>query len=336
MPKPMPVCLAFGLAFAAWLGDCPPTLLNAGEPAPVSLDVPNSIGELALDKIRNPSETDRSTQIVYKAPGVTLTLYIFGYTPTPADGIESPELQKEFEQAKQAIHDPRAWKRAEQIREGTAELGVPTHQFLAREAVFNLKSDQGKAISYLYITAAHGLFFKIRYTAFQKQREFGEDQLPHIREAVGELIDKAHRKPSTSEERAKAVQLARDLELDPMAADAVHKRQWLLDFYQRVPDITVTVCDLLGPLPKEDHPYFAFVLFQSMASSGAFMIEHPDQVKDQVAVQTAGVIGALKAYEVFVKEVPEVRLPFLDGLVKQRNEGTLVGYMRNAVEKGCK
>ena len=336
MPKPMLLSSALGLAFAAWLGVCPPALLNAVESAPISLDVPKSIGELALDEVRNPSETNRSTQIVYKAPGVTLTLYIFGYTPTPADGIESPELKQEYEQAKQAIHDPRAWKRAKQVREGTAQLGISPHQFLAREAVFNVKSDEGKAISYLYITAAHGLFFKVRYTAFQAQREFGEEQLPHILEAVGELIDNAYRKPSTSEERAQAVQLARDLELDPMAEAAVGKRRWLLDFYQRVPDITVTVCDLLGPFPKKGHPYFAFVLFQSMASSGAFMIEHPDQVKDQIAVQTAGVIGALKVYEVFVKEVPEGRLPFLDGLVKQRNEGTLVDYMRNAVETRCK
>jgi hypothetical protein len=146
----------------------------------------------------------------------------------------------------------------------------------------------------------------------------------------------AKRKPSTPEERSKAVQLARELELDPMAEDAVDKRRWLLEFYERVPDITVTVCDLLGPLPKEDHLDFPFVLFQSMASSGAFMIEHPDQVKDRVAVQTAGVVGALKVYELFVKELPEGRLPFLDELVKLRNEGNLATHMQEAVEKGCK
>src|SRR5205809_919792 len=89
----------------------------------------------------------------------------------------------------------------------------------------------------------------------------------------------AKRPASTPEERAKAVQLARELELDPMTDDAVDKRRWLIEWYQRVPDITVTVCDLLGPLPKDDHPYFSFVLAQSMFSGGAFMIEHPGQAK---------------------------------------------------------
>jgi hypothetical protein len=146
----------------------------------------------------------------------------------------------------------------------------------------------------------------------------------------------AKRPKSTPEERAKAVRLARELELDPMTDDAVDKRRWLIEWYERVPDITVTICNLLGPFPKDDHPYFPFVLTQSMFSGGAFMIEHPEQAKDQLAVQTAGVIGALKVYEAFVKVLPDERLPFLDGLLKRRDEGTLAAYMPKAVEEGCK
>jgi hypothetical protein len=141
---------------------------------------------------------------------------------------------------------------------------------------------------------------------------------------------------STPEERANAVQLARELESDPMTNDAVDKRRWLIEWYQRVPDITITVCNLLGPFPKEDHPFFPQVLTQSMFSGGAFMIEHPDQAKDRVAVQTAGLLGALKVYEVFVKALPDARLPFLDGLIKRRDAGTLAAYMPDAVAEGCK
>jgi len=143
-------------------------------------------------------------------------------------------------------------------------------------------------------------------------------------------------KKSTPEERAKAVQLGRELEAQPASEDAVEKRRWLIDFYQRVPDITITVCDLLGPFPKGEHPYFSYVLAQSMFSSGAFMIEHPDQASDQVAVQTAGVEGALKVYEIFVKAMPEDRLPFLDSLLAKRGDGSLRAYMQDAVSKGCK
>jgi len=143
-------------------------------------------------------------------------------------------------------------------------------------------------------------------------------------------------KASTPEERAKAVMLAHELEMQPAAEDAVEKRSWLIKWWEKVPDYTVTVCDLLGPLPKDDHPFFSEVLVQSMFSGGAFMIEHPDQAKDQVAVQTAGVEGALKVYEILAKLMPEGRLPFLDDLLKKRDTGTLADYMRDAVAKGCK
>ena len=143
-------------------------------------------------------------------------------------------------------------------------------------------------------------------------------------------------KKSTPEERAKAVQLAHELEAQPASEDAVEKRRWLIEFYQRVPDITITVCDLLGPFAKKEHPYFSYVFAQSMFSSGAFIIEHPEQMSDQVAVQTAGVEGALKVYDAFVKVMPDDRLPFLDGLLAKRSDGSLHTYMQDAVAKGCK
>lgn len=146
----------------------------------------------------------------------------------------------------------------------------------------------------------------------------------------------AKRPESTPEDRAKAVRLARELEADPMSDDAVDKRRWLIKWYEEVPDITITVCSLLGPFPKGDHPLFPQVLTQSMFSGGAFMIEHPEQAKDQVAVQTAGMIGALKVYEAFVKVLPDHQLPFLDGLLKRRDEGTLPAYMTEAVKEGCR
>lgn len=146
----------------------------------------------------------------------------------------------------------------------------------------------------------------------------------------------AKKPASTPEERARAVQLARELEKDPMAGDATEKRAWLIKWYERVPDITINVCNLLGPFPKDDHPFFPQVLTQSMFSGGAFIIEHPDQAKDEVAVQTAGILGALKVYEVFAKSQPNERLPFLDDLLKRRDDGTLASYMQEAVPKGCK
>ena len=63
------------------------------------------------------------------------------------------------------------------------------HSIPAREAVFNVKSQDDSAISYLCLTAAKGLYFKIRYTVDRSQQKVGEQQLPHIYRAVGELIE---------------------------------------------------------------------------------------------------------------------------------------------------
>lgn len=49
------------------------------------------------------------------------------------------------------------------------------------------------------------------------------------------------------------------------------------------------VCDLLGPIPSDEHPYSAEILTQMIFANAAFQIEHSDKVSDPVAVQTAGV-----------------------------------------------
>jgi hypothetical protein len=140
---------------------------------------------------------------------------------------------------------------------------------------------------------------------------------------------------STAEERGKAVRLARELEADPMSVDAPEKRRWLVVWYERIPDITITVCNLLGPLPEEGHPFFAEVLGQTIFSGGAFMIEHPERAHDQVEVQTAGMEGALRVYERFAEKKPQGRLPFLEDLLAKRKEGTLRSYLSEAVPKAC-
>ena len=48
------------------------------------------------------------------------------------------------------------------------------------------------------------------------------------------------RKPSTSEDRAKAVKLARNLEVDPLGKQARKSREWLEDWLIRLSDINET------------------------------------------------------------------------------------------------
>lgn len=165
------------------------TRLDA-ESATLTLSYPTQVGDLAFSERRDPNEQVHSTQLVYKAPGMTLTLYIFGGGSELPDGVESPQFTKQFEMAKEAIHDPRAWKRVKQVHEGDAELGVAPSSIPAREAVFNVRSEDSKATSYLYLAAAGHVFFKVRYTG-DVEREVLERNAAAIRSAVGEIIHKA-------------------------------------------------------------------------------------------------------------------------------------------------
>ena len=145
------------------------------------------------------------------------------------------------------------------------------------------------------------------------------------------------RGPSTPEERAQAVRLTRALETDPFNKEAKNARAWLITWLTDVPDISVTISPCyLGPLfEKKDKNYGSELFFQSTFAMAVFMIEHPDQAKDEVAVNKAGVEGALRMYEAVLKEKPKAKWPFLDDLIARREQGKLEDYVREAAAK-CK
>ena len=114
-------------------------------------------------------------------------------------------------------------------------------------------------------------------------------------------------------------------------------RQWLLNWLIEVPDISITICgDYLRPLFDKDKDYAKDIFFQMSFSSAAFIIEHPDQAKDDVAVNKAGIEGSLRAYEAIVKAKPKVKWPFLDELIQRREKGTLEEYVREISTTKCK
>lgn len=185
-------CAAVHLvAFLIGLPSALHTKVALAEEVTLKLSYPKQIADLSFKELREPSDQSRSTQLVYKAPGMTLTLYIYGGGADLTDGTDSPVFTKEFESAKEAIRDPRAWKRAKQLHDGTVDLGVAPFLVPAREATFNVKSEDMKGTSYLCLAAANHVFFKIRYTVSSVQREREERNIAAIREAVGEIIRNA-------------------------------------------------------------------------------------------------------------------------------------------------
>lgn len=144
------------------------------------------------------------------------------------------------------------------------------------------------------------------------------------------------RRPSTPEARADFVALVRWLEREPVAANANATRQQLRQWIIEVPDIRFTVCpELLGHAVGDDYPYSREVNLQVMLSGAVLTIEDPGKARDDVAVYTAGVQGALRAYEALVKSRPDAHVAVLDDLIEKRNRGELVDHIARLANEKC-
>src|SRR5690242_16392115 len=87
-------------------------------------------------------------------------------------------------------------------------------------------------------------------------------------------------KPSTPEDRAKAVEIARSLEVDPLGKHAREQRSWVVRWLIEVPDIHVKACgNFLGPVMGSGKNYESEIFTQMLSSSAAFVIENPDRAK---------------------------------------------------------
>ena len=145
------------------------------------------------------------------------------------------------------------------------------------------------------------------------------------------------RGPSTAEERTTAVKIARLLESEPFHKDAKKMREWFTLWLIQVPDISIDVCSgYLGPVLGSKKDYSSEIFSQTMFSSAAFLIEHPDQAKDKVPIALAGVEGALRIYEAILKEKPKAKLEFLDGLIAKRDKAELRAYVEEIAKTKCK
>ena len=142
------------------------------------------------------------------------------------------------------------------------------------------------------------------------------------------------RGPSTAEERTRAVKIAHDLEEDPLSKDAKEQREWVIKWIVEIPDITVNVCfDYFGKLPDPPRGHSMEIANQMVVSSAAFMIEHPDKVKDEQAVALAGLLGSLKAYKSILKQDSSARWAQMDKLVTMHEQGKLDDYVAETRKK---
>lgn len=140
------------------------------------------------------------------------------------------------------------------------------------------------------------------------------------------------RGPSTAEERKRAVEIATLLENDPLNKNAKALSRELLIWLVEIPDIVVTICTgMLGDYSKIKGEYAGTITTQMSFGGTRFVIEHPDQAKDEYQVYLAGVESALKTYHNIKKAKPKVRLEPLEQLLVKQQAGELPDFIKTTM-----
>jgi hypothetical protein len=134
---------------------------------------------------------------------------------------------------------------------------------------------------------------------------------------------------------AKVIRFTDALEANPLSGDADAMRQWLLEWLTETEDFTVTVCNILGPIPGDKSvPYGPELLLQQMFGNVVYQIRNPDQ-KEDVRTQIAGVESVLKAYAAILSKDPKAHVAYFDNLLAEQKKGRLKEYMTPIIVKGC-
>lgn len=141
-------------------------------------------------------------------------------------------------------------------------------------------------------------------------------------------------RPTTPEERQRAIELAKKLEADPLDKSLKPDCAWLMKWAADAPDFTVSVCASHGEF-KKNYKYSPELTFQKMAAGVAFVLQHPEQQNDRVAQELAAVNGALNAYEAILKADPKRHSEYWDDLLKRRDAGTLKDFVTEYVIREC-
>jgi len=137
----------------------------------------------------------------------------------------------------------------------------------------------------------------------------------------------------TPVDRQKALKLIHQLEEDPFGKKARDARRWLALWMVDGPDRKVQYCpEVLGGTLAARQRVRNEILAQITYSGLAFLLQHPNTPSTSFDIHRAGVLGALRAYEVMVAGEPGTRSPLLDSLVAKRNDGTLDAYLAETVQ----
>jgi hypothetical protein len=138
-------------------------------------------------------------------------------------------------------------------------------------------------------------------------------------------------------DNAKVVPLTRFLEDQPLNESAPMVRSALLQWEDTSKDVVDVVCPgVFSPLPNKTIKYSSELLAQFIFGSAAYQIANPTEKGKLMPAQLAGMQSMLKAYRSILAQDPSTRVPRLDELSKDEEQGKLLQVLEPLVAANCK
>lgn len=138
-------------------------------------------------------------------------------------------------------------------------------------------------------------------------------------------------------DNAKVVPLTRFLEDQPLNESAPMVRSALLQWEDKSKDVVDVVCPgIFLPLPDKSIKYSSELLAQFIFGSAAYQIANPAEKGKLIPAQLAGMRSMLKAYRSILAQDSSTRVPRLDELAKDEEQGTLQQVLEPLVAANCK
>lgn len=134
--------------------------------------------------------------------------------------------------------------------------------------------------------------------------------------------------PSTPAQCQRFVEIVKGLEKDAFSDDARTDRSWALTFINNAPDIHVEVnLDTVRELVNADIPNRPAIQNQFILGASRYVVEHPDQAADKVAVHEAAFVSCLAVYRQAVALNPSNQIVIFDSFIQKERDGTLHDYV---------
>jgi hypothetical protein len=133
--------------------------------------------------------------------------------------------------------------------------------------------------------------------------------------------------PSTPEERARLVDLAGKLRVDPLNPSLRSEREWALRWLIEIPDISLELCTATMPWENK-YKFSGDLMSVEMTSMAAYAIEHPDKASDKIAVGQAGLEAALVAYQKMAARDSKAKSKAMDEVASIHAKGGLAAYIQ--------